>query len=153
MIRRPPRSTLFPYTTLFRSIGGGSGGTITAVGNITSGAAFTSGVPGLALYFSDASAIKDANGNNLLGFTATGSAANYLNLADATTTNNPVLTVTGTGTNIGFNTLLKGSGSEIVRSYVCTPDTISSNIPNSASNTFTGTITTGYLTANRTYTI
>src|SRR5258708_10632394 len=24
MIRRPPRSTLFPYTTLFRSIGGGS---------------------------------------------------------------------------------------------------------------------------------
>src|SRR2546430_13881882 len=26
MIRRPPRSTLFPYTTLFRSIPGGSGG-------------------------------------------------------------------------------------------------------------------------------
>src|SRR2546428_1210600 len=25
MIRRPPRSTLFPYTTLFRSGGGGSG--------------------------------------------------------------------------------------------------------------------------------
>src|SRR2546421_12929125 len=25
MIRRPPRSTLFPYTTLFRSHGGGSG--------------------------------------------------------------------------------------------------------------------------------
>src|SRR5256885_4596793 len=24
MIRRPPRSTLFPYTTLFRSCGGGS---------------------------------------------------------------------------------------------------------------------------------
>src|SRR3712207_9115465 len=23
MIRRPPRSTLFPYTTLFRSVGGG----------------------------------------------------------------------------------------------------------------------------------
>src|ERR1051326_8318665 len=26
MIRRPPRSTLFPYTTLFRSVGGGCGG-------------------------------------------------------------------------------------------------------------------------------
>src|SRR3712207_7903685 len=26
MIRRPPRSTLFPYTTLFRSRCGGSGG-------------------------------------------------------------------------------------------------------------------------------
>src|SRR3712207_8776374 len=25
MIRRPPRSTLFPYTTLFRSCGGGTG--------------------------------------------------------------------------------------------------------------------------------
>src|SRR3712207_9298376 len=25
MIRRPPRSTLFPYTTLFRSIGGSHG--------------------------------------------------------------------------------------------------------------------------------
>src|SRR5256885_9748161 len=25
MIRRPPRSTLFPYTTLFRSLGGTSG--------------------------------------------------------------------------------------------------------------------------------
>src|SRR3712207_8337397 len=25
MIRRPPRSTLFPYTTLFRSQGGGQG--------------------------------------------------------------------------------------------------------------------------------
>src|SRR5256885_8641901 len=24
MIRRPPRSTLFPYTTLFRSVGGGT---------------------------------------------------------------------------------------------------------------------------------
>src|SRR3712207_8447555 len=25
MIRRPPRSTLFPYTTLFRSVGNGAG--------------------------------------------------------------------------------------------------------------------------------
>src|SRR3712207_7192112 len=30
MIRRPPRSTLFPYTTLFRSPGPGSTGTATA---------------------------------------------------------------------------------------------------------------------------
>src|SRR2546422_4816205 len=28
MIRRPPRSTLFPYTTLFRSRRGGGGGTL-----------------------------------------------------------------------------------------------------------------------------
>src|SRR2546422_7225494 len=31
MIRRPPRSTLFPYTTLFRSIGWGAGRAV--VGN------------------------------------------------------------------------------------------------------------------------
>src|SRR5690242_21319355 len=29
MIRRPPRSTLFPYTTLFRSAGGLSGAALT----------------------------------------------------------------------------------------------------------------------------
>src|SRR3712207_7638690 len=28
MIRRPPRSTLFPYTTLFRSLGGSAIGTL-----------------------------------------------------------------------------------------------------------------------------
>src|SRR3712207_8318654 len=33
MIRRPPRSTLFPYTTLFRSVDGGAG-TDTAVYDI-----------------------------------------------------------------------------------------------------------------------
>src|SRR3712207_8707809 len=35
MIRRPPRSTLFPYTTLFRSYGAilrGAGGNPTAIG-------------------------------------------------------------------------------------------------------------------------
>src|SRR5688572_31389027 len=38
MIRRPPRSTLFPYTTLFRSSvrgGGGPGGDIELVEDIT----------------------------------------------------------------------------------------------------------------------
>src|SRR3712207_7112864 len=32
MIRRPPRSTLFPYTTLFRSVGGGLGAVGAGVG-------------------------------------------------------------------------------------------------------------------------
>src|SRR5258707_10897238 len=41
MIRRPPRSTLFPYTTLFRSLGFamGSGGlTVAALGPLADGA-------------------------------------------------------------------------------------------------------------------
>src|SRR2546430_16779717 len=33
MIRRPPRSTLFPYTTLFRSLGGWEGKRIAWVGD------------------------------------------------------------------------------------------------------------------------
>src|SRR5260221_5651734 len=42
MIRRPPRSTLFPYTTLFRSTGGDSGSdTPVRVGIVS--AAFRSG--------------------------------------------------------------------------------------------------------------
>src|SRR5256714_7811799 len=36
MIRRPPRSTLFPYTTLFRSQNGGTSTVVTAAGIITS---------------------------------------------------------------------------------------------------------------------
>src|SRR2546429_5743252 len=35
MIRRPPRSTLFPYTTLFRSAGGGDGMTTTMETTVT----------------------------------------------------------------------------------------------------------------------
>src|SRR3712207_8216430 len=34
MIRRPPRSTLFPYTTLFRSIGSVAGDAAYAGGNV-----------------------------------------------------------------------------------------------------------------------
>src|SRR3712207_8943153 len=36
MIRRPPRSTLFPYTTLFRSVHGGESSVIQVLGdNVT----------------------------------------------------------------------------------------------------------------------
>src|SRR5258706_105475 len=49
MIRRPPRSTLFPYTTLFRStvtlIGGGADGLISTTGDNTS-TTTTTGVDG-----------------------------------------------------------------------------------------------------------
>src|SRR5256885_11031111 len=47
MIRRPPRSTLFPYTTLFRSAGGqvvssfeGSGGVDLAIAGVIFGVVF-----------------------------------------------------------------------------------------------------------------
>ena len=51
MIRRPPRSTLFPYTTLFRSVGvgvvvvgGGVGGGGSVVGVVVAAAAVVGGV-------------------------------------------------------------------------------------------------------------
>src|SRR3989442_13054254 len=55
MIRRPPRSTLFPYTTLFRSSTSGpitltSGGVITETGTLsTTGLLTTSSVGGTTL--------------------------------------------------------------------------------------------------------
>src|SRR3712207_6892344 len=45
MIRRPPRSTLFPYTTLFRSRGGGVPG-----GERGGGGAHGGGLPGGAVH-------------------------------------------------------------------------------------------------------
>src|SRR5882762_11834480 len=45
MIRRPPRSTLFPYTTLFRSPGG-QAGTSSRIENYLG---FPTGIPGLEL--------------------------------------------------------------------------------------------------------
>src|SRR3712207_7144018 len=40
MIRRPPRSTLFPYTTLFRSAPGGADIPHSAAGRVAKGSAF-----------------------------------------------------------------------------------------------------------------
>src|SRR3712207_8932079 len=41
MIRRPPRSTLFPYTTLFRSLALGTGCALAAAGSVTALALLT----------------------------------------------------------------------------------------------------------------
>src|SRR3989449_8316516 len=52
MIRRPPRSTLFPYTTLFRSVGNGSNELIQATLAVTVGAGtpVVTPVPTFSLY-------------------------------------------------------------------------------------------------------
>src|SRR3712207_8440165 len=41
MIRRPPRSTLFPYTTLFRSINGLAGDDVVEASGLSGGLAIT----------------------------------------------------------------------------------------------------------------
>src|SRR2546427_7874286 len=50
MIRRPPRSTLFPYTTLFRSTASTAGCGRSPIGNIWCAPAWSNPTPRLSLY-------------------------------------------------------------------------------------------------------
>ena len=56
------------------------------------------------------SEILDTNGNELFKFTTTSSAVNEITLANAATSNAPVLSATGGDTNIGITLTPKGSG-------------------------------------------
>lgn len=56
------------------------------------------------------SEIVDVNGNPIITFTAVASAINRLEIRNSSTTNPPVVTVTGTDTNIGMQVITKGSG-------------------------------------------
>lgn len=52
--------------------------------------------------------IMDTNNNELITFTATGSAVNYLGVTNAAIGTNPILTATGTDTDVGFTLQTKG---------------------------------------------
>ena len=54
--------------------------------------------------------LVDSNGNNLLTFTATTSAVNYINITNNSTGNNPILASTGGDSNVGLTINTKGSG-------------------------------------------
>ena len=54
--------------------------------------------------------ILDTNGITLIGLTATASAVNNIDVANAIATANPVMTATGTDTNIGLDFQNKGTG-------------------------------------------
>src|SRR2546427_9537403 len=58
MIRRPPRSTLFPYTTLFRSLDKGFGGVM--IGTLPKGNAGNLDDPTLDAFWQAASDLKAA---------------------------------------------------------------------------------------------
>jgi len=55
--------------------------------------------------------INDANSNEIIKFTATGSAVNEITVINAASGNNPQINATGTGTNINLNLNAKGTGS------------------------------------------
>jgi len=54
--------------------------------------------------------ISDTNGNELIKVTATGSAVNEFTVANAATGNGPILSATGSDTNIDMNLVPKGTG-------------------------------------------
>lgn len=60
--------------------------------------------------------ISDTNGNELLKVTATASAVNEITVANAATGNNPVLSATGSDTNIGLTLTPKGTGNTVLTS-------------------------------------
>jgi hypothetical protein len=60
--------------------------------------------------------ISDTNGNELLKVTATASAVNEITVANAATGNNPVLSATGSDTNIGITLTPKGTGNAVLTS-------------------------------------
>jgi hypothetical protein len=64
--------------------------------------------------------INDVNANEILKFTATGSAVNEITLANAATSANPVLSATGSDTNIGINLTPKGTGEVLATSSYLT---------------------------------
>jgi hypothetical protein len=55
--------------------------------------------------------INDANGNESIKLTATGSAVNEITVINAATSNAPTISATGTDTNVNLGLLSKGTGS------------------------------------------
>jgi hypothetical protein len=60
--------------------------------------------------------INDTNGNELIGITATASAVNELTVANAATGANPVISATGSDTDIGITLTPKGTGNAVLTS-------------------------------------
>jgi hypothetical protein len=103
--------------------------------------------------------IKDTNANTLVSLTATGSAVNNLTLANAATTANPVISATGSDTNIGISLTPKGTGEVLATASYLTgvfSDKVSAigNTGTSQAIALTsGTVYTATLTGNCTFTL
>lgn len=88
--------------------------------------------------------IVDSSGNNYLSFSKTSSAVNSLTVTNASSTNPPVLSSTGSDTNIGLKLSPKGTGGILANAPVSIVD------PGSG---FTSTLIPATLTGNRTITM
>lgn len=81
-------------------------------------------------------AINDSNGSELISFTANSTAINQINIANAATTNAPVVSVIGTDTNINMTVNSKGTGSVEIRKAAYTSSEITANGAASANATY-----------------
>ena len=103
--------------------------------------------------------IKDTNANTLVAITATGSAVNNFTLANAATAANPVISATGSDTNIGISLTPKGTGEVLATASYLTG--VFSDKVSAIGNTSTsvalactsGTAYTTTLTGNCTFTL
>ena len=90
------------------------------------------------------SEIVDVNGNPIITFTAVASAINRLEIRNSSTTNPPIVTVTGTDTDIGIQVATKGSGVlAITGNTTITGVATASSIVTAGTITATGAISTG----------
>lgn len=101
--------------------------------------------------FANAGFIADANGNEILEFTATASAVNQITLANSAAGSAPSLSATGSDTNISLNLVAKGTGTvqaggvpvvTTTGTQTLTNKTLTSPVISSISNTGTLTLPT-----------
>ena len=103
--------------------------------------------------------INDVNANEILKFTATGSAVNEITLANAAAAANPVISATGNDTNIGISLTPKGTGEVLATSSYLTgvfSDKVTAIGNTGASQTIactSGTVYTATLTGDCTFTL
>tara|TARA_B100000965_G_scaffold380284_1_gene376714 strand:- start:5608 stop:6570 length:963 start_codon:yes stop_codon:yes gene_type:complete len=71
--------------------------------------------------------INDANGNEIIKLTATGSAVNELTIANGASTTGPALSATGTGSNLNLSLTAKGKGSVSLNKAAFSSDEFDSN--------------------------
>lgn len=74
---------------------------------------------GNSIKLQSSSDIEDNSGNELMTFSSTGSAVNYIDIANAATANNPDIAAAGGDTNIGLSLESKGSGAVSISGVDC----------------------------------
>jgi len=99
-------------------------------------------------------ALNDTNGNEFFGFSATASAVNEFTITNAATTNSPILSASGSDSNIDINLRPKGTGAiRVVPAANTAYDAVRLLPRAGGSSSYAVTLTPTTLTANQTLTL